>query len=108
MPFAGAQSATFAMFALFAGLTGELYRPACSALLADLVPAGQRVTAFAAYRMAFNAGWAFGPAVAGLLAKRAFPLVVRGRCGNVGSIRVGGILCVAGGLARDPRDRGAG
>ena len=55
-----------------AGLTGELYRPACSALLADLVPAGKRVTAFAAYRMAFNAGWAFGPATAGLLAKKSF------------------------------------
>ena len=59
-------------FASLAGLTGELYRPASSALLADLVPAGQRVTAYAAYRMAFNAGWAFGPAMAGLLAKHSF------------------------------------
>jgi len=55
-----------------AGLTGELYRPASSALLADLVPSGQRVTAFAAYRMSFNAGWAFGPMTAGLLAKHSF------------------------------------
>lgn len=55
-----------------AGLTGELYRPASSALLADLVPAGQRVTTFAAYRMAFNAGWAFGPATAGFLAEHSF------------------------------------
>jgi MFS family permease len=55
-----------------AGLTGELYRPASSALLADLVPAGQRLTAFAAYRMALNAGFAFGPATAGLLAKKSF------------------------------------
>jgi len=55
-----------------AGLTGELYRPASSALLADLVPTGQRVTAFAAYRLAFNAGWAFGPVTAGLLAKQSF------------------------------------
>jgi MFS family permease len=59
-------------FAGLAGLTGELYRPAGSALLADLVPAGQRVTAYAAYRMSFNAGWAFGPATAGLLAKHSF------------------------------------
>ena len=36
---------TFAVFASLAGLTCELYRPASSALLADLVPAGQRVTA---------------------------------------------------------------
>jgi MFS family permease len=55
-----------------AGLTCELYRPASSALLADLVPAGQRVTAFAAYRMAINAGFAFGPATAGFLAKKSF------------------------------------
>ena len=55
-----------------AGLASELYRPASSALLADLVPAGQRLTAFSAYRMAFNAGWAFGPATAGFLAERGY------------------------------------
>ncbi len=55
-----------------AGLTGELYRPASSALLADMVPPEQRVTAYSAYRMAFNAGWAFGPATAGLLATHGF------------------------------------
>jgi MFS family permease len=55
--------------AALTGLAGEFYRPASSALLTDLVPSGQRVTAFAAYRMAFNAGWAFGPATAGFLAK---------------------------------------
>jgi MFS family permease len=60
------------LFSSLAGLTGETYRPASSALLADLVPAGQRVTAYAAFRMAFNAGWAFGPATAGLLAKKSF------------------------------------
>jgi MFS family permease len=60
------------LFSAAAGLAGELYRPAGSALLADLVPQGQRITAFAAFRMAFNAGWAFGPAVAGLLAKKSF------------------------------------
>ncbi len=54
--------------AALTGITNELYRPAASALLADLVPAGQRITAFSAYRMAFNAGWAFGPATAGFLA----------------------------------------
>jgi len=69
------QARSFTSIVLLAGavgLAGELYRPASSALLADLVPAGQRVTAFAAYRMSFNAGWAFGPATAGLLAKHSF------------------------------------
>src|SRR5436305_709047 len=69
------QAHTFALilvFAALAGLTGELYRPASSALLADLVPAGQRVTAFSAYRIALNAGFAFGAATAGLLASHSF------------------------------------
>jgi MFS family permease len=59
-------------FAGLAGMTTEMYRPASSALLADLVPEGRRVTAFAAYRLAFNAGFAFGPATAGLLAGKSF------------------------------------
>jgi MFS family permease len=60
------------VFSTLTGLTAELYRPASSAMLTDLVPAGQRVTAFAAYRMALNAGFAFGPATAGWLAKHSF------------------------------------
>lgn len=55
-----------------AGLASEFYRPACSALLTDLVPPHQRVTAFAAYRVSFNAGWAFGPATAGFLATKGY------------------------------------
>src|SRR5579862_9725073 len=70
------------LFSGIAGLTGELYRPASSALLADLVPAGQRVTAYAAYRMSFNAGWAFGPATAGLLAKYSFTWLFIGDAGT--------------------------
>jgi MFS family permease len=54
------------------GLTGELYRPASSALLADLIPSKHRLIAYAVYRLAFNAGWAFAPAVAGFLAEKSF------------------------------------
>ena len=54
------------------GLTSDLYRPASAALLADLVPAERRLPAFAGYRLAINAGFTFGPAVAGLLAERSF------------------------------------
>jgi MFS family permease len=57
--------------ALF-GMLSELYRPASAALLADVVPEGRRLTAFAGYRLAVNAGFAFGPAVAGYLADRSF------------------------------------
>ena len=55
-----------------ASLTGEMYLPACAALLADLTPERQRVTVFSTYRMAFNAGWAFGPAVAAFIAVHSF------------------------------------
>lgn len=51
-----------------AGLTNEFYRPASTALLADVVQPGQRITAFAGLRVSFNAGFAFGPATAGFLA----------------------------------------
>jgi MFS family permease len=60
------------LFSALVGLTGEFYRPASSALLTDLVPPERRVTAFSAYRMAFNAGWACGPAAAGFLASRGY------------------------------------
>ena len=56
------------LFTMLAGLTNEFYRPASTALLADIVPKpAERVTAFATLRMAFNAGFAFGPATAGFL-----------------------------------------
>lgn len=55
-----------------AGLSAELYRPAASALLTDLTPRGGRITAFAVYRTAINAGIATGPAVAGFLADHSF------------------------------------
>lgn len=64
--------------ACLAGLTTELYRPASAALLADLVPEGKRVTAFAVYRLAVNLGFASGPAAAGFLAERSFMLLFLG------------------------------
>ncbi len=74
------------------GLTSELYRPASSALLADLVPAGQRVIAFSAYRWAFNAGWAFGPATAGFLAARGYFWLF---CGNALTSVLFGLVALA-------------
>ncbi len=60
------------VFAVLAGLTNESYRPASSALLADVVPPERRITAFATLRMAYNAGFAFGPAMAGFIAAYGF------------------------------------
>jgi MFS family permease len=68
--------------AALAGLTGEFYRPASSALLADLVPAANRVTAYSAYRMAINAGFAFGPATAGFIAGHGYFWLFAGDAGT--------------------------
>lgn len=54
------------------GLSAELYRPAASALVADLTAPGERVTAFAVYRIAVNLGVAVGPAMGGFLVDRSF------------------------------------
>lgn len=54
------------------GLFAESYRPAASALIADYVPPERRVTAFALNRLAVNLGWAFGPALGGIMASRSF------------------------------------
>lgn len=66
------------LLAGIAGLFSELYRPATGAFLADLVPSGQRVTAFATYRLAINMGFAAGLATAGFLADRSFVLLFLG------------------------------
>ena len=58
--------------ATLAGATAELYRPASSALIADLVPPDLRVTAYSLYRLAINLGFAAGPASAGFVAAHSF------------------------------------
>lgn len=55
-----------------AGVSAEMYRPASHALIGDVVPVEQRITAFAMYRFAVNLGFAAGPAMAGFLADRSF------------------------------------
>jgi MFS family permease len=76
-----------------AGLTGEMYRPATAALLTDLTPAGERIPAFALNRLAINAGFAAGPAAAGLLAEESFFLLFLGDA--LTSIAFGVIALVA-------------
>lgn len=66
------------LFSFLVGLVGEIYRPAASALLGDLVTPEQRVAAFAMYRFAINLGFAAGPATAGFLADRSFFYVFAG------------------------------
>ncbi len=51
----------------FVGMFSGTYHPAAGALLADLIPEAQRVRAFAAVRLAANAGFACGTATGGVL-----------------------------------------
>ena len=53
-------------------MVSELYRPAATALIGDLVQPEQRLAAFGMYRFAINLGFAIGPATAGFLADRSF------------------------------------
>jgi MFS family permease len=66
------------LFAFIVGLVAEIYRPAATALLGDLVTPEQRIAAFAMYRFAINLGFAVGPATAGFLADRSFFYVFAG------------------------------
>ncbi|MEM8867536.1 MAG: MFS transporter [Verrucomicrobiota bacterium] len=49
------------------GFLNFLFGPASNALLTDLVPSENRVTAYALVRLAMNGGFAAGPAIGGLL-----------------------------------------
>jgi MFS family permease len=64
--------AVLVVLSVMAGFCAEMYRPAASALIADVTTPAQRVTAFAVYRLAINLGFALGPAVGGFVAHKSF------------------------------------
>lgn len=78
---------------IVAGFCAEMYRPAATALIADVTTPAQRVTAYALYRLAINAGFAIGPAVGGLVAHKSFFLLFVGDA--VTSLLYAGIALVA-------------
>ena len=88
------------------GMLTELYRPASFALIADLVPAERRVTAYGVYRLAVNLGFAAGPATAGFLADRSFGYLF---AGDAATSVVYGLIALAAlphglrGIAEDER-----
>jgi MFS family permease len=98
-----------AALAAMVGFTSHLYRPAASALLADLTPPGQRVAAFGVHRLAINAGAAVGPALGGLLSERSFFLLFAADAAT--SIAFGVLVLLAlepGGMSADAgEDRGS-
>lgn len=62
-------------FAGLVGLASQMVRAPTGALIADLVPPESRVAAMGAFRFFINAGFAAGPAAAGILADRSFLLL---------------------------------
>lgn len=58
-----------------ASFSGNLYGPAVRAWIAHEHPAGERVRAYGALRVAQNAAWAVGPAIGGFMAGWSYPLM---------------------------------
>lgn len=68
----------FAPLLVLLGFLGDLYRPASSAIIADLLPSDRRATGFAALRMAVNLGFAVGMMLGGFLAEWNWRLLFLG------------------------------
>jgi MFS family permease len=88
---------TYALMLLLA-LVAEMHRPAASALIADLVPSEQRVTAFALFRLAINIGWACGLALGGLLADRSFDYLFIGDAATSAAFGVISLIALPHGM----------
>ena len=64
-----------AALTFFSALTSEMYRPAMSAVIADVVPPGDRARAWGLTYWAVNLGWTFGLALGGFIAARSFTVL---------------------------------
>jgi MFS family permease len=80
-----------AILVILFGLTGGVYGPAASAMVADLVESEKRTKAYSLLRIVQNIGIALGPAVGGFIATRSY--LVLFLCAALGSL-VYGILAV--------------
>jgi MFS family permease len=60
------------------GFVADLYRPAASAIIGDLLPSSERASGFAGLRMAVNLGWAAGAAMGGVIADWSWRLLFIG------------------------------
>src|SRR5206468_8189036 len=70
--------AVFAPLLVLLGFIADLYRPAASAIIGDLLPSRQRATGFAALRTAVNLGFAVGMSLGGFLADWSWRLLFIG------------------------------
>jgi MFS family permease len=64
--------ALLALLTFLAATTSELYRPAMSAAIADVVPFEHRARAWGLTYWVMNLGWTFGLALGGAIAARSF------------------------------------
>ncbi len=83
---------------LLLALVAEMHRPAASALIADLVPSEQRVTAFALFRLAINVGWACGLTLGGILADRSFDFLFIGDAATSAAFGVISLIALPHGM----------
>ncbi|MGB7344432.1 MAG: MFS transporter [Pirellulaceae bacterium] len=76
----GWQTNRWAFMAAVGGFStlAEMYRPAVSAMIADVVTVGQRAHAFALMYIAINLGFAIAPSLGGALASISFKLLFVG------------------------------
>jgi MFS family permease len=85
------------MAALFGfALVMEMYRPASSAMIGDVVSPLQRPLAFGLLYLSFNLGFAIAPQIGGWLAAAFLCVPVSGRCGNHGVVRRCGAAVYSG------------
>ena len=63
---------TLALFCLAVGVTNDLYRPASSAALADIIPPSQRVRAYGLMFWAINLGFAIATILGGAIASHTY------------------------------------
>lgn len=59
---------TFVPLLVLFGFMADLYRPAASSIIGDVLPSSQRASGFAALRLAVNLGFAVGMSLGGILA----------------------------------------
>jgi MFS family permease len=93
-----------------AGMSNNMFRAPSNAMLADLVPEQRRMAAIGIMRLAINAGFAAGPAAAGLLADRSFTLLFAADAATSVVFGLIAFLWLPHGAPPDntPRVRGAG
>jgi MFS family permease len=70
--------AAIAANVLVLGCVSDLYRPAVSAMVADLVPPEKRLIAYGHLYWAVNLGFSLAPVLAGLLASKSYMLLFAG------------------------------